>query len=285
MRWSELIIIYLAVGAPVGVSYALRPQAVDHAGRRAWGASVLTALLWPWAVARWLRHKAFAWQLLAKTRKTSPSESDALTVAYLSAVRTLAEVTHTLQTHNSALAVEDLWQKARTTLEVYAGLTRAVREIDETAPAGPRALALYGVAGYAGNELEIAGRCVQRRNANRLRLHQSQAREDFLTMWPSLEQAVAATLREVAGNHSAAQNVRKIWHDFTECVRRLCVALGDDAAALAATRWKAGERPEMETLSAPAVGKNLPPQNGGTECLPLKDLPFLNLPERTSRLG
>ena len=252
MRWSELITIYLAIGAPIGVSHALSRGGAVRLWRRQ---TLLVVLLWPLAAIDWARRQPRFWQS-SFLKMTKDEADDPIEQKELQVLRRLTALSRVLQPYQVVIDLEGTWQQTRVALETYSGLTRAVYESDNNVLAEPRELELLRIAARNGTDLICAGRCINRRNAIRLKVHQKQARQDFLATLQIWEQATAEVMQNLSRNKSAAANVGKHWYEFAECVRRLCILLQDADAAPEATRWEVGETSVTESLPvAPSLRK------------------------------
>ncbi|MDQ3907337.1 MAG: hypothetical protein M3268_03230, partial [Acidobacteriota bacterium] len=75
-------------------------------------------------------------------------------------------------------------------VERYAGLTLALFRAEPEGALDERETELARVAGRTGDDLEVAGRCVRRRNLSRLRERQSQSRLGLLHALADLQDAL-----------------------------------------------------------------------------------------------
>ncbi|MCA1628428.1 MAG: hypothetical protein LC742_10755, partial [Acidobacteria bacterium] len=180
MRLSELITIYLAAAAPVGVAYFLQ-QGERSPRSRTFAKAVAVALCWPFA----LFFQFFSGQTPVAEQigeeATSPDDEQlhAALAACLDALHEAEDTAHEtfgVQSEQLRHALLD----ACSGLERYVGLTRAATLVTENAPPSARETELPRVAGRTGDDLQIAGRCLHRRNVARLRAHQTRARVELL---------------------------------------------------------------------------------------------------------
>jgi hypothetical protein len=179
MRAVEIITVYLACAAPVGVARYLRLTEVAGRARRLASAAA-AGLLWPLTLlAHFITRKREARGLNAMKKFQAPHES-----AYERAERTLIDALHGLEDEaleacgiGHAGPTAEAARSARATVERYSGLNLPAR-----------------VSGRAGDDLEIAGRCLHRRNVARLEAHRLSARVELLHALADLPDTFAASL-------------------------------------------------------------------------------------------
>jgi hypothetical protein len=188
MLLSELVIIYLAAGAPFGVTHFLGLRARDkrHApfGRHAREAAkaAAAALVWPLTALLLLSRRAAARDACANATDddSAPDERKVerarrATVGALLAVEdALCERVSIEEAERHALFA------ARECVERYAGLALACAGARSDDAPTPRELELCRIAGRAGDDLLAAGRCVHRRNVTRLLAHRERARSELV---------------------------------------------------------------------------------------------------------
>ncbi|HEX8181602.1 MAG TPA: hypothetical protein VF525_18825 [Pyrinomonadaceae bacterium] len=177
MRLSELITIYLAAAAPVGVAYFLRQHHMHVERTPRLLRSACAALLWPLALCAHLfteRRSARAADVQPDTRLNGPR----ITAAERALVNTLHETDDLLRDAYDARGerARQAATDARTGIERFVGLTLALAATTPDERPTERELELCRVAGRKGDDLLLAGRCVHRRNLARLRAHHEQAR-------------------------------------------------------------------------------------------------------------
>jgi hypothetical protein len=185
MRIYEIIIIYLAVGAPFGVSCFQQNRATGNLP-----SSLATAfavwLGWPLSI--------FGFFILPRSENFSPRTAKerlreqeieragrALTVALYNVEDALAEE-----------ATTNEWRKlmfaARRSVERYVGLALVVtcEESESNAPPTRRETETPRIAARQGKDLIIAGRCIRRRMRARLLSHSDRARVEFFNALAAL---------------------------------------------------------------------------------------------------
>ena len=185
MRLSETITIYLAAGAPFGVSYFLHKR---HGMISRYGLLKATGalLLWPLTAAVILLNRLVP----ADLNETSNTGEDVINGRASERIaqarrELLAALYRAQETAGESLAgkseeVERAACVIRESVEKYVGLTMTAREIDHEALPDERETELCRIAGRTGDDLLLAGRCIHRRNIARLVEHRQRARTDFL---------------------------------------------------------------------------------------------------------
>jgi hypothetical protein len=183
MLLSELAIIYLATAAPFGVSRFLNQNAHGVGGLRALAKSAAASLAWPLT----------ALLFLLKRTKAQADKTDEIVEGNAPEERRVERVKRA--TVNSLRAVEDAlvdvcgpkceaarqaFFAARECVERYAGLAMACAGVSADAVPSEREMELCRIAGRAGDDLLLAGRCFHRRNVTRLLAHRERARAELV---------------------------------------------------------------------------------------------------------
>jgi hypothetical protein len=269
MRMIEAITIYLAAGAPFGVSYYLRGE---H------GRGRLSALLrGSWAMLLW--PVAAATVFLARRAKgAQETERD------LAALRVEEKIEQaTRQLLAMLFKVEELARAlgnregqrgervacvVRESVEKYVGLTLGSMDVSADAQPSKRELELCRVAGRTGDDLLLAGRLIHRRNVARLTTHRARARTDLLH--------ALAELRELSGDASTARmNPTAARHASVAILRfygqaiNLLSLLEDEDAARKVARLLDAECARLRRLEAASPGRSQGEHPAGEEqCTP-----------------
>src|SRR5437763_116306 len=195
MLLSELTIIYLAAAAPFGVARFVEDR---ERGTGALARSAAAALAWP-ATALLFALRSVAPRTVGAEACDDGHAHDEQRVERVrrSTVNALREVEDLLLSvrGRDCEAGRHALFAARESVERYAGLALACASAREDAAPAPRELELCRIAGRAGDDLLVEGRCVHRRNVTRLLAPRDRARTELV-------HALAAA-REVA--HEAAR--------------------------------------------------------------------------------
>ncbi len=165
MKFSDLIIIYLACGSPFGVYYFFNSRNFE---KFSWLKAILLVFVWiPYALG--LLHRYITEKLIAKV-PASAFEFD--TDKKISLVKLQRKFEDFLPADKAIISRFEL----RETIERYSELTQIKAKSH-----GPPATHEYEIFKINGNKnVEISALCLNRRNRRRLLFHQKTAREDFL---------------------------------------------------------------------------------------------------------
>jgi len=202
MRLVELITVYLASAAPVGVWFFLRLSPRARRSQRLTFASA-AALLWPLVIiSHYLTRETWSRRINAMTKKYSHTANDSsLPRARADEFeRGLLDALHGLEDAardacgEHAGPTADAARNACATVERFTGLTLAAARADFGGEPAESELELARVSGRAGADLEAAGRCVHRRNVARLQAHRRNARVELLHALADLPDTFAPSL-------------------------------------------------------------------------------------------
>lgn len=258
MRLSETITIYLAIAAPFGVNYFLREQDKNEL-RRARSAfkAMLAGLLWPVAAAAALLSRRMTAALLSpdtereseadeKTNEKIKAAQERVFIA-LERVRELAQAT---AGHDDE-ELERSIRVAREGIEKYVGLTLAQSESDLDAPPAHHELELCRVAGRAGDDLLLAGRCLHRRNITRLAAHQARSRTELLHALAAVRELSSGQFaNSSADGAAAARHLSAAMLSFFGETINLLSRLEDENAAIKTARLLDAECARLRKLEA-----------------------------------
>ncbi|MDQ3907258.1 MAG: hypothetical protein M3268_02825 [Acidobacteriota bacterium] len=280
MRLIELITIYLAAAAPVGVIAFLRLAAEDErrsqtvardecrshaAGRVARAAAA--GLLFPFTLF------SYALKLRRAGRDAGEADShdakiDAARRSLLAAVRNFGDLARALRDGRAA-ATADAAHALTSHVERYAGLTLALDRSDPAGELDDRETELARVAGRDGDDLETAGRCVRRRNISRLREQQSRSRIELLHALADLQDAL-----DLPAGPRHAQSLAPALLRVYERAFSLFMLLEDERGAqtltrlLDATRSRLYRRNESHAPGETAAGRPRRDPTGDSPCKP-----------------
>lgn len=206
MRLSELTILYFATAAPFGVASFLGQPARGTRRGRALSRAAGAALLWPMTALLLLLKRAGAPAAApaegADAQGDTPDERR-IEQAKRDLTNALREVEDVLDEACGGDGGPDgvrvdgrearrfAMFAARESAERYVGLALACAGAHKDADPSERELELCRLAGGAGDDLLLAGRCIHRRNVTRLFAHRERARAELIH--------ALAGVREAAG--------------------------------------------------------------------------------------
>ncbi|HKR01358.1 MAG TPA: hypothetical protein VJT09_11840 [Pyrinomonadaceae bacterium] len=253
MRLSEVITIYLSVGASFGVYFHFSEQ--THGGRRMrlLLKTVRATLLWPLAMAALLFSRLRSDERVeaaSATRHLSAQFMEKTEDARRKLMDSLRGVIELAQA-SSTLGISEAEGTSRTvreTVEKYVGLTFAVAEINFDDPPGQHETELFRTAGRRGDDLLLAARCVRRRNAARLITHQARARTELLHALAEVREIV--THATASTNHPAARHLSVAVVRFYGHALNLLTLLEDERAATGLVRLLDAECIRLRRLEA-----------------------------------
>jgi hypothetical protein len=271
MRLVELITIYLASAAPVGVIAFLRQSARDESRPIMIARAFAAGLLFPLTL--------FAYALKLRRGVNDANDPEAHGAKIDAARRALLAALHNFEDRareigDSRDAKMDDGRRAKTCdaahaltshVERYVGLTLALAHAEPAGELDERETELARVAGRAGDDLEVAGRCVRRRNLSRLRERQSQSRLELLH--------ALADLRDTLGP-SAAHPLAPALLRVYERAFSLFMLLADERGTqsltrlLDATRSRLYRQHESQTHDGTAARSTRRDSTGDAPCRP-----------------
>lgn len=245
MRLTEIIVTYLAVAAPFGVAhfYRLGGPSARTTKRRAAARAALAALLWPVGLVASIRGRRFFRVREGASRAgltTDEARVERLKRAAVASLMRVEESCEAALGARSERARREVFA-ARAAVERHAGLSLAAadaREDEEVSDRRPsaRETELCRLAGRAGDDLLVAGRCVHRRNVTRLRLHRERARDEALNALDAVRGLMDVLPRETRDD---ARRLRAVSESLVAAYAQavaLFSALDDRAAVLGAAR-------------------------------------------------
>ncbi len=165
MNPIDFFIIYLACGAPFGVYYFLQNRTAPDS-RLLWVKTLLNFIFWMPAAFLFLNRNA-------GLKKRFLSNFNKIAAARRKNLQSIQkQIEKSLPESNLEISVYEF----RATIERYVGLTLA----NQANCAGSRAAGEELFRAAQANNVELGAICLNRRNRNRLSLHQTEARNDFL---------------------------------------------------------------------------------------------------------
>jgi hypothetical protein len=282
MRMIEAITIYLATGAPFGVSHYFQREQRGASAHALLGATV-AALLWPLAATLFLaRRRRRIDEATVEDSASLGTPDDEKTeqarrelLATLRKVEELAEGFSERERRRSERAAFLI----RESLEKYMGLTFGARAVSADAQPAAREMELCRISGRGGDDLLLAGRCIHRRNVARLMAHRERARTHLLH--------ALAEVREMGDDAFAHKNLAVARHTSVALVRfyahaiNLLSLLEDEGAASVIARLLDAECARLRRLEA-ATQDRAPAERatGEERCIPhVPPLAFIGPPQ------
>lgn len=205
MNWTEIIIVYLAIGAPFGVYHFLKRREAE-ANLEIIGRSLAAILFWVFFAAVWL------WQTAVERNAARESALD------LATENKIAETVSNLEaiySNSAAQTNKSSFFEFREMLARYVGLTEAWHESAPHATAFAHEIETLRVAKREKLDLQLGGRCIHRRNVMRLKTHQLRAAAEFLAICRTFadDQSFlreAVNLAEVLADNATALELKKL---------------------------------------------------------------------------
>ncbi|HEX8143207.1 MAG TPA: hypothetical protein VF553_11470 [Pyrinomonadaceae bacterium] len=266
----EAITIYLAAGAPFGVSYYLRRER----GR----ARTSDLLRGTWAALLWPVAAATVFLARRPQRADAADEEDAATLRVEEKIerakRQLLAMLHKVEELARAVPGRGGRTGERVALvvcesiEKYVGLTLGSRDASADGPPTGTEMELCRVAGRTGEDLLIAGRCIHRRNVARLSAHRERARANLLHALAELRD-LTADASSAPGEITAARHASvAILRLYAEAINLLSL-LEDEDAARKVARLLDAECARLRRLEAASPGRSHEERPAGEEpCRP-----------------
>ncbi|HVG31724.1 MAG TPA: hypothetical protein VM911_01530 [Pyrinomonadaceae bacterium] len=297
MRMIEAITIYLAAGAPFGVSYYLQRKPRKRSASSFLKATA-AALLWPLSAATIFlaRRRRLTISAMSDDDPAHGSEPDAQRIEQarrrlIGALYKVEELARAASAKEGK-RIELVAYTVRESIEKYTGLMLNSFSASTDAAPAEREMELCRISGRKGADLLLAGRCIHRRNVARLLAHRERARTNLLhalaevrELSPS-DDAVTAQRNLSAARHASVAILRFYAHAIN-----LLSLLEDERAARVTARLLDAECARLRRLENSA-DRNSAPEEAMTaraageeeECKPhIPPLAFIG-PSRTGTL-
>ena len=255
MRFSEIITVYLAAGAPFCAEHFLK-----H-GRGANPALTLlkatcAMLIWPLSLSLDLlagRRRAEMLEVsLEDAAMSRPLERvSQAKERLLSALYRIEELAREVSSPRPGLRLEQETRAICESIEKYVGLTLAASAADFNGPPDEREMELCRVAGRTGDDLLLAGRCLHRRNAAQLVSHQARSRTEILHALANVREFGSLDARAASpGQTLAARYLSVAVIKFYGHAINLLSLLEDESAAKGAARLLNAECARLRRLES-----------------------------------
>lgn len=239
MRLSDTITIYLAAGAPFGVtSYLSRPR--GRSRLRAFISAAGTSFLWPLAGAVLLFTTRRALKRAPREDAQAFTEQDIEKIdrarrQMIAALNRFQEWVAPFEGKESK-KMEQAASIIRERIETYTGLMIVAAESNKDGPPGAREMELCRIAGRRGDDLLLAGRCTHRQNVARILAHRARAHHELVDALASLREAAEDALPATLMSEQATRDLTNAIQTIMGSAIELCSLLHDEGAALSVAR-------------------------------------------------
>lgn len=253
MRYSEIITVYLAVGAPFAAEHLLKNDSTERFALRLLRAACVM-LLWPLALSLRLMRGKLSRRHEAEDEAAMRQALDRAEQAKESLLASLYNVHELAREVWDGLDGPRLERETRAvceSIERYTGLSLAASAVDFNGPPSGRELELCRVAGRTGEDLLLAGRCIHRRNSAQLMAHRERSRTELLKSLASVRELCADAPRA-----ASTQTVRARRHLSVAVIKfyghalNLLSVLEDEGAALCVARLLDAECARLRRLES-----------------------------------
>jgi len=264
MRLTEVVTIYLAAAAPIGVAYFLNREKTSA---QAYGMAIGAALVWPVTLTlMWLAREGFRGERMHAAESVELQfwqKCDHAKRLLLAALHEAEDAARAAPATNFEAARHVLFN-AREAIERFIGLTLAAREARIDGPPSPREIELCRVAGRSGDDLTIAGRCTHRRNVARLLAHRQRARAEVLHALAEVGEIPGSASFALQSNAEAAQHFSEAALEVYQRAVDLLSLFDDDHATTVVARLLDTERARRRRLESSGIHGNAPRTGKGT---------------------
>jgi hypothetical protein len=251
MRLSELTIIYLATAAPFGVASFLRHPARGTRRVRALSKAAGAAFVWPLTALRLLLERAGEAAAAARAAEAGAADGtrderriEQTKRELTNALREVEDVLDEEGTEGGDEGLDGIRNagrearrfamfSARECVERYVGLALACEGARKDASPSERELELCRLAGGAGDDLLLAGRCIHRRNVTRLFAHRERARAELVHALAGAREAAGpsdADIHTGAGTDGARRASEALLRALARAVELLSLVEDEEAA-------------------------------------------------------
>lgn len=253
MRVAEIITIYLAVAAPFGVVCFWRERARSDSRLRAFAFALCAAFLFPLTALAFFnkRRRAQKFENGGDSRARSSSRDERRGQFERNSLDALRQLEQFLV--NQAAFDETLRYAlfaARCSVNRYAGLASAVEQMKiSSSSLTARELELFRVAGRAGEDLEVAGDCLRRRNQDKLASHCKRASAELVNSLDDLREIIEARRRTASFDE---RSLAAATLDVYERAHELASLFSDETTVAELARLRDAERARLRYHEANA---------------------------------
>jgi hypothetical protein len=182
MTFTEFLIIYLSIGAPFGVYFFLSRRPIN------WNSTFLLKTVC--VVFGWCFYAVY---LISRRSQNNYEANTALDSIGENEIEKIMRKLFAAYSEISLNEKNVSFFQFREIVERYAGLTSALHDSRESTEFQNE---LFVVSGMKNQDLQLANRCLQRKNLLRLKAHQIQAGQDFLRIFENLDESPSINFRE-----------------------------------------------------------------------------------------
>jgi hypothetical protein len=182
MTFTEFLIIYLSIGASFGVYFFLSRRPINR--------NSTFLLKTVCVVFGWCFYAVYLISRRSHNIYEANLTSDSI------AENEIEKIARKLLASYSEISPNEKsvsFFQFREIVERYTGLTSALQDSTESTEFKNE---LFVLAGRKNQDLQLANRCLQRKNLLRLKAHQIQAGQDFLRIFEKLDQSASVNSRE-----------------------------------------------------------------------------------------
>lgn len=258
MRLSETITIYLAAGAPFGVASYLRHDRPGMRRALALLKAAGTMLLWPIAASAILMTRGRHTDERADTYEGSVDATAGEKIAHarralVASVYRVYELAQEASADHEREVLELAACRVRESIEKYVGLAMAAAEINLRATPDSREMELCRISGRTGDDLLLAGLCIQRRNRARINAHLDRARDGLVHALADMREVLyVASLDSQANGRGASELSEAILTSYGHAIETFSL-LDDQGAAMRMARLLDVEAARLRRLEAASV--------------------------------
>jgi hypothetical protein len=255
MRFSEIITVYLAAGAPFCAEHFLKHGRGANRARTLLKATC-AMLIWPLSLslnllARRGRAGLLEVSLEDAAMARSLERASQAKEGLLLALYNVQELARDVSSAGPGGRLEQETRGVSESIEKYVGLTLAASAADFNGPPDEREMELCRIAGRKGDDLLLAGLCIHRRNAAQLVSHQARSRSELLHALANVREFGSLDARAASeGQPLAARYLSVAVIKFYGHAINLLSLLEDESAAKGAARLLNAECARLRRLES-----------------------------------
>jgi len=179
MRLSDIITIYLAIGAPFAVHFILHNK--EKSPKAFWKA-VGVMFIFPFILIRHFLSK--------RLKREHKNHNEKLEQTKRSAFAALNEIQDRSKGIKESKSIERLIFVIRENVEKYSGLSLVAEQVDESDEPSKHEKEVFRISGCESGELKNAACCLHRRNVRQIISQRNRARKDLLHTLSEIEEVM-----------------------------------------------------------------------------------------------